>query len=108
LWEGRENAWNAPEDDDDDDDMDDLELPIPGGELPSMVPGPREGQREAVQAKALLEKAARLRGQAAAEDQSELDRLMGEVQQALTDRQWDKLQTASNALSDVLFYLEDA
>src|SRR6516225_2773095 len=29
-------------------------------ELPSLVPGPREGQREAVQARALLEKAERL------------------------------------------------
>ena len=75
---------------------------------PTLDAGPREGQRETVQARALLEKADRLRGKAAAEDQEELDRLAGRVRDAITDRRWSDLQTASNDLSDVLFYLEDA
>ena len=69
--------------------------------------GPREGQREAVQARALLEKADRVRVKAAAEDQAELDRLMQDVRAAIDDRNWTKLDTATNALADVLFYLED-
>jgi molecular chaperone DnaK len=73
-----------------------------------LVPGPREGQRETVQARALLEKADRLLGSAPAEDKSELERLMADVRNALTDRHWDRLASASDALSDILFYLEDA
>jgi molecular chaperone DnaK len=78
------------------------------GELPSLVPGPREGQREAVQARALLEKAERLLDRVSAEDRGEMERLMEKVRTALTDRQWDRVQSASNELADVLFYLEDA
>src|SRR5262245_46449961 len=48
--------------------------PVPS--VPMLDAGPREGQREAVQARALLEKAERLREKAAPEDQVELDRLM--------------------------------
>src|SRR5262249_37940228 len=40
-------------------------------EMPTLVPGPREGQREAVQARALLEKAQRLIEKASPEDKGE-------------------------------------
>jgi molecular chaperone DnaK len=76
--------------------------------IPSLDPGPREGQREAVQARALLEKAERLRELAVPEDQKDLDKLMQNVRVALEDRNWKTLHTACNALADVLFYLEDA
>jgi molecular chaperone DnaK len=76
-------------------------------ELPSLLPGPREGQREAVQARALLEKAERLLERTQPEDRAEVERLMSKVRMALTDRQWDKLTTACNELADTLFYLED-
>jgi molecular chaperone DnaK len=76
-------------------------------ELPSLVPGPREGQREAVQARALLEKAERLLPQVQPEDRSEVERLMEKVRVTLTDRQWDRVTAACNELADVLFYLED-
>jgi molecular chaperone DnaK len=76
--------------------------------IPELVPGPREGQREAVQARALLEKAERLAATVAAEDRPELDRLMGAVRTALTDRRWEQVTKSSNELADVLFYLEDA
>ncbi len=77
------------------------------GEAPSLAPGPREGQREAVQARALLEKADRLMERVQPEDKPEVERLMEKVRTALTDRQWDRLTAASNELADVLFYLED-
>jgi molecular chaperone DnaK len=79
----------------------------PFSSIPSLDAGPREGQREAVQARALLEKAERLREKASPEDQAELDRLMGNVRTALDDRNWSGLEAASNALADVLFYLDD-
>ncbi len=77
-------------------------------ELPTLAPGPREGQREAVQARALLEKAERLMERVQPDDRPELERLMGNVRTGLTDRQWDKVTSASNELADALFYLEDA
>jgi molecular chaperone DnaK len=77
-------------------------------ELPSLVPGPREGQREAVQARALLEKAQRLLAKVPAEDRAEVERQMQRVQVALTDHKWDEVTAASNELADTLFYLEDA
>jgi molecular chaperone DnaK len=76
-------------------------------ELPSLVPGPREGQRETVQARALLEKAERILTQVQPEDRTELERLMERVRTAITDRQWSKVSEASNELTDVLFYLEE-
>jgi molecular chaperone DnaK len=76
--------------------------------MPSLAPGPREGQREAVQARALLEKAERLLERVQPEDRPEVERLMERVRVALTDRQWDKVTAASNDLADTLFYLEDA
>jgi molecular chaperone DnaK len=88
---------------------DDLEAAGPDIDaMPELVPGLREGQREAVQARALLEKAQRLMEKAAAEDRPELERLIQAVQTALTDRKWAELTAASNTLADTLFYLEDA
>jgi molecular chaperone DnaK len=75
-------------------------------ELPSLVPGPREGQREAVQARALLEKAERLLERVQQEDRTDVERLMEKVRTALNDRQWERLTQASNELADALFYLE--
>jgi molecular chaperone DnaK len=81
----------------------------PGGEapMPELVPGPREGQRETVQARALLEKAERLLERVSPEDRPDLERLMERIRTALTDRRWTEVATASNELADMLFYLED-
>jgi molecular chaperone DnaK len=114
LW--RDNFPEQPEEEDeigpDDIESESLHGLEPSGDgpsasMPSLDSGPREGQREAVQARALLEKAERVRVKAAAEDQAELDRLMQDVRAAIDDRNWSKLDTATNALADVLFYLED-
>ncbi len=78
------------------------------GGTPPASAQPPEGQREAVQARALLEKADRVRTKATPEDQEELDRLIGQVKSALSYRVWPSLESACNDLSDVLFYLEDA
>jgi molecular chaperone DnaK len=75
--------------------------------VPELAPGPREGQRETVQARALLEKAERLLQTMSEADQVEVKRLMGEVHTSLTDRQWEKVVERCNSLSDVLFYLEE-
>jgi molecular chaperone DnaK len=74
--------------------------------LPELVPGPREGQREAVQASALLEKAERLLERVQPEDRAEVEALMEKVRTALADRQWDRVTQAGNELADALFYLE--
>jgi molecular chaperone DnaK len=92
--------------DGEDDDVEDGDVAA-DDVLPSLAPGPREGQREAVQARALLEKAERLMERVQPDDRPELERLMGKVRQALTDRQWEKVTAASNELADTLFYLED-
>jgi len=89
-------------------DEDGAEAPEDEDAVPELVAGPREGQRETVQAKALLEKAERLLEKTAAEDRAEVEKLMGRVRTALTDRQWTQLSAASNELTDILFYLEDA
>jgi molecular chaperone DnaK len=99
LWEGQNFLPEATADDEE------LEA---GGAVPELVPGPREGQRESVQARALLEKADRLLGHATPEDRAEVERLMERVRAALTDRQWGRVTAACNELADVLFYLEDA
>jgi molecular chaperone DnaK len=78
-----------------------------GFDAPQLAPGPAEGQREIVNAKALLEKAERVKDVASDEDKAELDRLAERVRVALADRAWGDLQTACNELADVLFYLED-
>ena len=76
--------------------------------VPELADAPAEGQRETVQARALLEKAERVRAKVSDEDQAELDRLAERVRVALADRAWGDLSAACNELSDVLFYLEDA
>jgi molecular chaperone DnaK len=77
-------------------------------EVPTLAPGPREGQRETVQARALLEKAERLLPGVLAEDRPDIEKHMENIRTALTDRRWDKVTAASNELADLLFYLEDA
>jgi molecular chaperone DnaK len=75
---------------------------------PELVSGPREGQRETVQARALLEKAERLLERVQPEDRVEVERLLERVRTAMTDRKWPHVTEACNELSDILFYLEDA
>jgi len=89
-----------------DDGIEEESAETPAFEAPELAPGPREGQREAVQARALLEKAERLLTQVAPEDKPDVERHMERVRTALTDRRWDELQKASDDLADVLFYLE--
>jgi molecular chaperone DnaK len=96
LWEAAEDAY--------------AEEPTDGEEdtaAPELLPAPREGQREAVQARALLEKSERMLERVQPEDRAEIERLMERVRTALTDRQWDKVTAACNELADILFYLED-
>jgi molecular chaperone DnaK len=76
--------------------------------VPELVPGPREGQRETVQARALLEKAERLLERTHPDDRPEMEQLMGRVRTGIMDRKWDEVRQASDRLSDLLFYLEDA
>src|SRR5262249_8688833 len=90
-WDGEEEAGPGPADEG---------PPEPGS-------GPREGQRETVQARALLEKCERLLPNLQPEDRAEVERLMTNARTALTDRKWDQVTAACNELSDVLFYLED-
>ncbi|HKB39762.1 MAG TPA: Hsp70 family protein [Gemmataceae bacterium] len=106
LWLPDEDFDGEEEDFDEDYDEEAVEEPDEG-QVPELSPGPREGQREAVQARALLEKAERLIERVSPEDRTEVERLMEKVRTALTDRQWDRLTTASNELADTLFYLED-
>jgi molecular chaperone DnaK len=89
-------------------DLEDDDFEETFSEMPELVPGPREGQRETVQARALLEKAERLLEKVASEDKVELERMLSAVRMAVTDRQWEKVTKACNELSDILFYLEDA
>jgi len=105
LWADQEG--NGEEDEDLMEGVEPEPEPQQPEELPSLVPGPREGQREAVQARALLEKADRLLEKVQPEDKPEIERLMTRVRDALTDRQWEQLTQACNDLADTLFYLED-
>jgi molecular chaperone DnaK len=97
--------WEPPDMEEEEEDFEEAEE-TEG--VPALVPGPPEGQREAVQARALLEKAERMLPNVPADDRGEVERLMERVRTNLTDRQWDKLTAACNELADVLFYLEDA
>jgi molecular chaperone DnaK len=74
--------------------------------IPELAPGPREGQREAVQARALLEKAERLLERVPPEDRADVEGLMQNVRTSLDDRQWERVTRACNELADALFYLE--
>jgi molecular chaperone DnaK len=106
-----ESLWALPEGDENEEDFvlqDTEEENGEPGELPSLMPGPREGQRETVQARALLEKAQRLLERTQPEDRVEVERQMEKVRVALTDRKWETLTAACNELADTLFYLEDA
>jgi molecular chaperone DnaK len=102
-----DRLWGLPEPEEDDEEM-----ALPPDTVvhpePELVPGPREGQREMVQSRALLEKAERLLEKLAPEDRGEVERLMNNVRNALTDRAWPRVTEATNELTDVLFYLEDA
>ncbi len=113
LWQQSfDEQFSAGEEDDEEDEV--PETPFvestgdASGVMPVLDPGPREGQREAVHARALLEKAERLREKATPEDQRDLDRLMEKIRVALNDRHWAAVQLAGDELADVLFYLEDA
>ena len=108
-------AFDEDEDDDDGyekfpapEPEDDVPAPAPRFQFPADTAASTAGQREAVQARALLEKAERVGLKANAEDQAELGRLTTKVRTALDERRWPDLTSASNALADVLFYLEDA
>ena len=104
LWGDRENDGFGDEDEDFEE-----ELGVGGPDVvPELLPGPREGQREAVQARALLEKAERLMEKVQTDDRPEIERQLTEVRNALTDRKWDAVTKACNELADTLFYLEDA
>jgi molecular chaperone DnaK len=98
LW----NSFRAPEEAGQGEPSAAPEVPVP-----ELVPGPREGQRESVQARALLEKTERLAANLAAEDRAEIERLTGKVRTAMSDRRWDDVTAACNELSDILFYLEE-
>jgi len=101
-----ERLWLAPPDESADGQEREAEADE-GLDLPTLAPGPREGQRETVQARALLEKADRLLTNTFPEDRVELLRLMEQVRVAVTDRRWEHLTVATNELADILFYLED-
>jgi len=101
-----ERLWDTGEDEELEEGAE-IEEDTETAETPELVAGPREGQRETVQARALLEKAERLLDRLPPEDRGEVDKLMANVRSALTDRQWDKVTGSSNELADVLFYLEE-
>jgi molecular chaperone DnaK len=100
-----EELWGEPEEGAEADEIPESEG---AAEMPELSPGPREGQREAVQARALLEKAERLLENVSAEDRADVERLMERIRTGLTDRKWAEVTAASNELADVLFYLEEA
>ncbi len=102
-----DRLWGLPEPDDEDEAEPGATPADIAPAEPELVPGPREGQREMVQARALLEKAERLLEKLGPDDRAEVERLMGKLRNALTDRAWPRVGEATNELTDVLFYLED-
>jgi molecular chaperone DnaK len=82
--------------------------PRAAADQPTLAGGPAEGQRETVQARALLDKVARLSPGVSDEDRAELRSLARRVEEAIADRRWSDLAAVSGELADVLFYLEDA
>jgi molecular chaperone DnaK len=98
-----EELWDESED-----DGEEVPATDEAAAMPELAPGPREGQREAVQARALLEKAERLLENVSAEDRADVERLMERIRIGITDRKWAEVTAASNELADVLFYLEEA
>ncbi len=105
------DLWGADIDEDDDADEPMFapatsDIPV-AGPVPELVAGPREGQRESVQARALIEKAERLLPTIQPEDRAEVQKILDQVRIDMTDRKWDKVTAGSNQLSDLLFYLDD-
>jgi len=113
--QGRINdLWGSSFDLEDDDDAEEAltpELATAGvavaNAVPELVAGPREGQRESVQARALIEKAERMLEKMQPEDRGEVQRLLDQVKSDITDRRWEKVTAGANQLSDLLFYLDD-
>jgi molecular chaperone DnaK len=103
LWDAQENG----EEDEGPEDLDGAPLAAPP-EVSELAPGPRDGHRETVQARALLEKAQRLLEKVSDADRADVERQMGRVEKALSERRWDEVTAASNELADTLFYIEDA
>jgi molecular chaperone DnaK len=106
-----DRLWNEREDDFEEDEDEYVGEETGVGDpnaVPELVPGPREGQREAVQARALLEKAERLMTKVLPDDRPEIERQMTAVRNGMTDRKWDEVTRSCNELADTLFYLEDA
>lgn len=89
-------------------DENDLELEEENFGPVERLPEVPVGQRESVLAKALLEKAERIRENASPEDQAELDLLTETVRLHLDTQNWSELEVACGRLSDVLFYMEDS
>ncbi len=83
-------------------------LAQPAPDLPELQEAPSEGRRETVQARALLEKAERMLPTIPPEDRGEVQRCLDTLRGALEKQSWNEVASAGNALSDMLFYLEDA
>jgi molecular chaperone DnaK len=107
LWAGQNDEEDFEEEPVAEAAAEEGEVPAGEEEVPTLLPGPREGQREAVHARALLEKAERLLERISPEDRTEVERHMERVRTFLTDRQWERVKAASDELADILFYLED-
>ncbi|MFO0926829.1 MAG: Hsp70 family protein [Gemmataceae bacterium] len=103
LWEDEEADAEEPADESAGD-----EEAIPVVPVTELHAGPRDGHRETVQARALLEKAERLMEKAAPQDREEIEGAMGRIKQALADKRWEAVTAECNALADTLFYIEDA
>jgi molecular chaperone DnaK len=76
--------------------------------VPAGAPEENHGHRETVQARALIEKAERLMVGVSAEDRAEIERLCGQLRGAVDERHWQRAETVTGELSDLLFYIEDA
>ena len=103
-----------PRDDEGDDESGEFDAvdDEPANEAPPETPRFRaatgDARGEALQARAALDKAARLRPKATAEDQAELDRLTEVIRSAMAALDWPGVGKATAELTDVMFYLEDA
>jgi molecular chaperone DnaK len=105
-----DRLWSEQDDEEvlDEAFTEDAEEDVPLLQMPNLAPGPRDGHRETVQAKALLEKAQRLLAKASEEDKAEVETLMQAVESAMGAQDWAGVKAASDRLADTLFYLEDA
>jgi molecular chaperone DnaK (HSP70) len=65
-------------------------------------------QRIVVTTKALIEKARRVLPDAVAEDREEIIDLIEQLDDALSQKQFDQIEEPAEQLSDILFYLEEA